>query len=130
MYVQRSKGIPFLLYFKNALTTLCFCLVRVDTGQFELEGASYPGIVYNVTSILAKHGLSIDTMGTVEEIAPHGGTHLFRMKGVAHAFGPLPKSFSADKIRKELRELGDSLNCDITLEDVDDESYSGSFYGD
>jgi glycine cleavage system transcriptional repressor len=95
-----------------------------------LEGASYPGIVYNVTSLLAKHGLNIDTMGTVEEIAPHGGTHLFRMKGVAHAFDPLPKSFSSDKIRDELRELGDSLNCDITLEDVHEDSYSGSFYVD
>lgn len=68
-------------------------------------------------------------MGTTEEIAPHGGTHLFRMKGIAHAFEPLPKAFDAEKIREELQELGDSLNCDLTLEDVDEDTYSGSFYG-
>ena len=69
-------------------------------------------------------------MGTVEEIAPHGGTHLFRMRGIAHAFEPLPKTFDPNKIREELREVGDSLNCDVTLEDVAEDSYSGAFYGD
>ena len=90
----------------------------IDTGKFELEGASYPGIVYNVTSVLTKHGLNIDTMGTVEEIAPHGGTHLFRMRGIAHLYKPVPKSFDPNKVREELREVGDSLNCEVTLEDV------------
>lgn len=100
----------------------------IDSGQFELEGASYPGIVHKVTSLLTKHGLNIDTMGTTEEIAPHGGTHLFRMKGIAHAFHPLPKKFDPNAIREELHELGDALNCDLTLEDVEEESFSGSFY--
>lgn len=102
----------------------------IDSGQFELEGASYPGIVHRVTSLLANHGLSIDTMGTCEEIAPHGGTSLFRMKGIAHVYGNLPKSFNSSRIREELLELGDDLNCDLTLTDVDeDESFSGAFYG-
>ena len=95
-----------------------------------MEGASYPGIVHKVTALLAKHGLNISTMGTVEEIAPHGGTSLFKMRGIAHAFDPLPKSFDANSIREELHELGDSLNCDLTLKDVAEESFSGSFYGD
>jgi len=103
--------------------------IILDSGKFELEGASYPGIVHKVTSLLTKHGLNIDTMGTTEEIAPHGGTSLFRMKGIAHVFEPLPKTFDSSKIREELQVLGDDLNCDLTLQDVDKESYSGSFYG-
>lgn len=99
------------------------------SGKFELEGASYPGIVHRVTSVLSKHGLSIETMGTTEEIAPYGGTHLFKMKGVAHAFEPLPKSFDPDQIREELQELGNDLNCDLNLEDAEEESFSGTFYG-
>lgn len=94
-----------------------------------MEGASYPGLVHKYTSLLAKHGLSIDTMGTTEEIAPHGGTSLFRMKGIAHAFEPLPKTFDSEQIQEELQELGESLNCDLSLVEVDEDSYSGSFYG-
>ena len=103
--------------------------VLVDSGKFELQGASYPGIVHRVTSVLSKHGLSIETMGTTEEIAPYGGTSLFRMKGIAHAFEPLPKTFDASQIREELQELGNDLNCDLNLEDVEEESFSGRFYG-
>lgn len=94
-----------------------------------MEGADHPGIVHKVTSILAKHGLSIDTMETSDDIAPHGGTTLFRMHGIANAAEPLASGFDVKKIKDELQELGDSLNCDVSLEDVEDESYQGSFYG-
>jgi glycine cleavage system regulatory protein len=99
------------------------------SGKFELKGASYPGIVHRVTSVLSKHGLSIETMGTTEEIAPYGGTCLFKMHGIAHAFEPLPKTFDSSQIREELRDLGNDLNCDLTLEDVEEESFSKTFYG-
>jgi len=81
-----------------------------------------------MTSALAKHGLSIEKMATDQEIAPHGGTVLFRMRGVASAWEPLPKSFDIVQIREELRALGDSLNCEVTLEDAVDDSTSGVFY--
>lgn len=124
----KYKNNNVMLYVSLLLSHPPIHILTVDTGKFELEGASYPGIVHKVTSLLAKHGLSIDTMGTTEEIAPHGGTHLFRMKGIAHAFEPLPKTFDANQIRDELLEMGNDLNCDLSLEDVKD-SFSGTFYG-
>lgn len=86
------------------------------SGKFRLSGADHPGLVNSVTSALAKHGLSIDTMETGEETAAYGQT-LFSAEGIATASEPLSNSFDTNKIRKELEALGDSLNCDITLED-------------
>jgi len=103
-------------------------LNRLDTGQFTLEGADHPGIVHKITSALAGHGLNIDKMETDQEIAPYGGTLLFRMRGVAHAYDPLPKSFDISAIKEELADLGDSLNCEVTMEDAVDDSTSGVFY--
>ena len=42
------------------------------------------------------------------------------MNGIAHAYEPLSSGFDAEKIRNELNQLGDDLNCDIDLIDVDD----------
>jgi glycine cleavage system transcriptional repressor len=99
-----------------------------DSGQFNLVGADNPGIVHTITSALAKNGLSIDRLETDQEIAPHGGSVLFTMRGVAIALAPLPKTFDITKIKAELEELGDSLNCEVSMEDTIDESYQGSFY--
>ena len=53
---------------------------------------------------------------------------MFKMSGVAIALSPLPKTFDIARIKTELEELGDSLNCDVTMKDTVDESYQGSFY--
>ena len=43
---------------------------------------------------------------------------LFRMRGIAHAYEPLSLGFDVEKIKQELRDLGDDLNCDIDLTDL------------
>ena len=88
-----------------------------DTGTFILEGADNPGIVHTMTSALAKHGLSIDKMHTDQEIAPQGGTMLFLMNCEVSAAAPLAAGFDVEKIRADLEALGDSMNCDVSLED-------------
>ena len=92
-------------------------IVSIDTGKILLEGADNPGIVHTMTSALAKHGLSIDKMHTDQEIAPQGGTVLFRMNGTVSAAAPLAAGFDVEKIRADLESIGDSLNCDVSLED-------------
>lgn len=87
------------------------------SGAVSLTGADQPGIVHNITSLLARNGLNIQKLKTSEQVAPHGGTTLFEMHCNAEAFEPLAKEFDADKIRSQLEDLGDSLNCDISLED-------------
>ena len=87
------------------------------------------GIVHKVTQILAKHRLNIDSLKTSEDKStPYGGVSLFTMSGTATTPLPLLKSFDPDIVRNELEELGDQMNCDITLEDVLDASSSASFY--
>mmetsp|Transcript_5943 Transcript_5943/g.14079 ORF Transcript_5943/g.14079 Transcript_5943/m.14079 type:complete len:206 (-) Transcript_5943:158-775(-) len=88
------------------------------SGAFTLEGADNPGIVHKVTSILSNNGLSIDKMETSDYIAPHGGSVLFSMVGITHAYEPLTAGFDVDKIKSELADLGDDLNCDISMEDL------------
>ena len=41
------------------------------------------------------------------------------MKGIAHAYEPLSAGFDVFKIKQELSDLGDHLNCDIELIDVE-----------
>lgn len=98
------------------------------SGHFTLSGADNPGIVHKVTQVLVKYNLSIDEMKTFEESAPHGGTTLFFMSGVATSPAPLANGFDPNAIREELEELGDEMNCEIDLEDMQDDKYSASFY--
>jgi len=86
-------------------------------GSLSLEGADSAGIVHEITSILAAHGMSVDRLDTGREGAPHGGTTLFYMNGVVTVPLPLAQKFSPDAVRKDLHALADSMNCDITVED-------------
>jgi len=99
------------------------------SGIVHLDGANQPGILHKVTAALAQNGLSIDKLKTGEDIAPHGGTTLFHMKCVASAPEPLAKDFDPEKIRVQLEALGENLNCDVTLEDVQDDNIGASFVG-
>lgn len=87
------------------------------SGRFTLSGADHPGLVHSVTSLLADHGLNIEVMETSEDVAPHGGTTLFSVEGIATAYTPLLKGFNTELIGEKLSDLGESLNCDISLED-------------
>ena len=51
------------------------------------------------------------------------------MSGIATSPAPLANGFDSKVIREELEQLGDEMNCDITLEDMRDDKYSASFYG-
>jgi glycine cleavage system transcriptional repressor len=89
-----------------------------DSGRFKLEGADNPGIVHKVTSILSRNGLSIDKMETSDELAPQGSAVLFKMVGVVNAYQPLMAGIDIEKVKSELSDLGDDLNCDISMEDL------------
>ena len=60
-------------------------------------------------------------MVTSSEIAPYGGAMLFKMSGIATASEPLSAGFNPSKIEEQLSDLGSQLNCDITLEEADDD---------
>jgi predicted amino acid-binding ACT domain protein len=101
-----------------------------DAGRLVLEGADNPGIVHKVAAVLARHGLNVDRMDTSEESAPYGGTTLFQMSAIVQAYEPLAHGFHVDlaKCKEELEDLGDSMNCDIHLDDTD-EKFQTAFFG-
>ena len=62
-------------------------------------------------------------MKTDNEEAPFGGTSLFTVEGKSVAYEPLASNFEWTKIREELEELGESLNCDVEFDDVTGSSF-------
>lgn len=106
------------LIFVDIITSKSHGTFMLDTGKFTLEGADNVGIVHKVTSILANNGLSIEKMETSDEMAPYGGTTLFRMMGIAHAYQPVSAGFDAEKVKAELEKLGEDLNCNIDMTDL------------
>jgi len=110
------------------MTTSCFGAAdaqEVDlcprigfAGEFKLSGADNPGLVHKLTSVLARSSLTIGSMTTSREGAPHGGTELFTMEGRAIAYEPLASNFDYSKVKQQLQELGESINCDVEFEDV------------
>jgi predicted amino acid-binding ACT domain protein len=129
IWIRFSCASTFLSLFLEPCV-ICFPSRKnlLDSGEFSLLGADNPGIVHKITSALAAAGLSIDKLETDQEIAPHGGSVLFKMHGTVVAMAPLAKHFDVAKIKADLAELGDSLNCEVTMEDSVDDSYQGSFY--
>ena len=96
----------------------CSHINNTVAGRFKLSGADNPGIVHKLTSVLARNQLTIANMKTKHEEAPFGGTELFTVEGRSVAYEPLASNFEWTKIREELKELGDSLNCDIEFDNV------------
>jgi len=95
---------------------------------FRVDGADHPAIIKHVTDIFIQHGLSVDRAETESEVAPHGGTTLFHMEGIATHAGPLSKDWDEGKIRDQLDELEAAENVDIEFVDLatlddDDEIY-------
>jgi len=98
----------------------------VFTGDLTLSGADHPGIVHEVTSLIARSGLSLDDLKTSQEEAPFGGTTLFRMEGMVTMSEPVASKFDLESLQDDLINLGNSLNCDISLEEASEEDISAS----
>jgi len=108
--------------FKTKDPLACNANVKIGyEGHFVLSGADHPGITHKVTALLAKHRFNIERLRTSDQEAPYGGTTLFHVEGIVNVLEPMPANFNIEAIRDELAVLGDSLNCDISLEDVADD---------
>lgn len=78
----------------------------------ELVGADRPGIVREITEVLATHGVNIDSLRTEARDAPMSGGRLFEARAV------LEVSASTDlgALRVALERLADELMVDIELD--------------
>jgi glycine cleavage system transcriptional repressor len=77
----------------------------------------HPGIVHEITRVLHKRNINIQSMDTRVSRAPLSGAPIFNMKCVIS----IPVGEKLSSIRKELEKLGDRMDIDIEIEAV--ESY-------
>ena len=80
--------------------------------KLELLGHDRPGIVREISSVLARHGASIERMETTCESASFSGEPLFRASIEAH----LPASAAPADLQAALEALANELMVDLKLE--------------
>jgi glycine cleavage system regulatory protein len=79
-----------------------------------LVGNDRPGIIRDISRVLARSGVNIDELETGTSSAPMSGETLFR----ASARVRVPSSVSLDALRAELEALAGELMVDLALDDV------------
>lgn len=79
----------------------------------DLIGQDRPGIVREISTVLARHGVSIDRLNTTSESAGFSGECLFRAEIALH----IPSSTDVAAMQTELEALANELMVDITLGD-------------
>jgi glycine cleavage system regulatory protein len=82
--------------------------------ELSLVGTDRPGIVREITRVLAEHGVSIDELNTATREAPMSGGTLFEADAVLVA----PVGVATVELRAALERLADELMVEVTLSDV------------
>ena len=100
--------------------------VSVETGEasapvtlgiaatLELVGHDRPGILRNVTSVLAAHGVNVEELSSECVSAPMGGGNLFQ----ARVRVLVPPSVKVEAVRADLEKIAADLMVDLTLRPV------------
>jgi glycine cleavage system regulatory protein len=79
--------------------------------ELELVGADRPGIIAEISALLAARRVSIEDLATDLVDAPMAGGRLFEARAVLVA----PESASAEGLREALEALADRLMVDVHL---------------
>lgn len=79
--------------------------------QLELLGNDRPGLILEVSQILARHGVNVEALETERSPAPMSADLLFRAEALL-AVGP---KTNLDQLRSDLENLADDLMVDINL---------------
>ncbi len=84
---------------------------RGEELRIDLLGNDRPGIVHEISSVLARHGLSIDTIDTLTREAPMAGGQLFE----AHVVARVPAGSDLVGVRADLERLAGELLVDLEV---------------
>ena len=108
-----SDGLTIVVESSAETSTEAFRTVRLD-----LVGHDHPGIVRDISRVLAQHQVNIEELETGVSGAPMTGEQLFR----AHVQLRLPKAVTTEWLRGRLEALAGELMVDVTLdEEAEDE---------
>jgi len=83
---------------------------RGERVQLALTGSDRPGIVRDVSQILASHGVNVEELETALSSAPMSGESLF----TAQATLTVPSSVALSDLRSALEALGGELMVDLS----------------
>lgn len=83
--------------------------------QLTLTGADHPGIVRDISSALARHGVSIDELHTEVRPGSMTGEPVF----TAQAIMIVPMSLTTDELHTELERIASDIMVDLALTDSD-----------
>jgi glycine cleavage system regulatory protein len=86
-----------------------------QTLQLDVIGNDHPGIVRDISRVLAQHHVNIENLETEVTSAPMSGEALFH----AHATVRIPETTTADQLRTVLEALAGELMVDLTLGEQD-----------
>ena len=84
---------------------------KTDQLTIDLLGNDHPGIVREVSTVLSRHDLSIETMTTGTREAPMAGGLLFE----AHVVVDVPAGSDTAALRADLERLAAELLVDIAV---------------
>jgi glycine cleavage system regulatory protein len=80
--------------------------------KLELVGQDRPGIVRDVSRVLASYAVNVDELHTQCTSAPESGGTLF----LANAVLRVPSKVDTEKLRAELERIANDLMVDVVLE--------------
>jgi len=84
------------------------------TMELELLGMDRPGLVHQVSHLLAEQGVNVEELATDRSSAPMSGDTLFR----ARARIDVPADVDANALRESIERLAHDLVVDIRLADL------------
>jgi glycine cleavage system transcriptional repressor len=85
--------------------------------KIEVRGADHEGIIHEVARYLSKHGINIEAADSESTPAPTSGAPLFAMS----ARVIVPPGLSDQSWVAGLEDIGDRMNCDITVSALQDQ---------
>ena len=90
-------------------------VAETRTLRLELIGQDHPGIIRQLSHVLAERRVNVDELDTNVTSAPMSGEPLFR----ARASLRVPSSVSLEELRETLEKIADELMVDLSLDDPD-----------
>lgn len=80
--------------------------------SLDLVGSDRPGILREVSAVLAAHRLNVEDLASERVEAPMGGGKLFQLRAVAS----VPEGVELAKVRADLEKLAADLMVELKLE--------------
>lgn len=111
--LEKSTGLSVQV--KNTLAPHQRKIAPAIPHRLAATSMDHPGIVHEITRILHKRNINIESMETRVTNAPLSGAPIFNMKCIIN----IPVGEKASSIRKELEKLEDKFDISMEIEAVD-----------